>query len=113
MGTMPAQPLLVLCKDLLFSSRITAAAKQAGIPFTFVREPQKLTDQPGARLILDLNLPGAIEAAAAWQQRTNGQTIGFVSHVDSETIAAAKTAGIQVILPRSQFVQKLPEILQL
>src|SRR5437867_815167 len=104
--------LLILVKDLLFSSRITAEARDAGIPFTLLRDPAQLTNQPASKVILDLNLPGAIEAAIAWQKATNGQTIGFVSHTDAATIAEAKSAGIQSILARSEFVQMLPKILR-
>src|SRR5438874_4319347 len=104
--------LLILVKDLIFSSRITAEARDAGVSFTLLRDPAQLTNQSALKVIVDLNLPGAIEAAAAWQKATNGQTIGFVSHVDAATIAEAKAAGIQSILPRSQFVQTLTEIIR-
>jgi CheY-like chemotaxis protein len=39
------------------------------------------------------------------------RTLGFVSHVDSETIAAARAAGIDEVLARSAFADKLAEIL--
>ena len=37
---------------------------------------------------------------------------GFVSHVDTATIAAAREAGIDQVLARGQFVQILPELLK-
>jgi hypothetical protein len=39
------------------------------------------------------------------------RTLGFVSHVDSGTIAAARAAGIDEVLARSAFADKLGEIL--
>jgi hypothetical protein len=38
-------------------------------------------------------------------------TLGFVSHVDSATIDAARAAGIGQVLARSAFVNQLAEIL--
>jgi hypothetical protein len=107
-----AQPptLLILCRDLLLGSRITAAAQSAGVSFKVVRDAAKLADQPGERLIVDLNQDGAVDAAAAWKQAGAGEVIGFVSHVDADTIAAARQAGLDQVLARSQFVARLPAL---
>jgi len=63
-------------------------------------------------LLVDLNLEGAIEAAAAWQKAGGGAVVGFVSHVDAQTISDAKAAGIGRLLPRSRFVQILPQLVR-
>ena len=62
---------------------------------------------------MDLNQPGAIDAAGAWRGRAGGgaDVIGFVSHVDTATIQKARAAGIDRVMARSQFVQVLPELL--
>jgi hypothetical protein len=39
------------------------------------------------------------------------RTLGFVSHVDTATIDAARAAGIDQVLARSAFVERLGEIL--
>ena len=39
------------------------------------------------------------------------RTLGYVSHVDSERIAAARRAGIDEVLARSAFTERLGEIL--
>jgi hypothetical protein len=39
------------------------------------------------------------------------RTLGYVSHVDSETIDRARNAGIDQVLARSAFSEKLGEIL--
>jgi hypothetical protein len=104
-----------LIRDLMFSSRVLGAAKELGTAVKLVRDPAQLLAgaeaAPGARLIVDLNLEGAIDAAAAWKSATGGTVAGFVSHVDSETIRRARDAGIDRVMPRSQFVQVLPELL--
>jgi hypothetical protein len=106
-------PVLALVRDLMFSSRVTAAARAVQVPVKTVRDPAALAAEPGRLLLLDLNQPGTIDAAVAWKaSNPSGQTIGFVSHVDSETIAAARDAGIDRILARGQFLQILPELLR-
>jgi hypothetical protein len=111
-ATAPAlPPVLALVKDLIFASRITATARAAGVPVRIVRDPQQLAGQPGRLLIVDLNQPGAIAAAAVWQRETGRPSVGFVSHVDAETINQARASGIDRVLARSAFVERLQELL--
>ena len=107
-----AGPVLVLVRDLIFSSRITATAKAVNVPVTVVRDPAQLAGKEGRRLIVDLNQAGAIDAAAAWKEAAGGDVVGFVSHVDADTIAAARAAGIEHVVARSRFVEDLPELLR-
>ena len=108
-------PVLALVRDLMFSSRVSSTARQLAVPVKIVRDPARLAGEEGVRLIVDLNLPGAIEAAHAWklaagegQQRS---VCGFVAHTDAEAIGKARAAGIDRVMARSQFVQVLPELL--
>ena len=106
-----ALPVIVLVRDLMFSSRISAAARASDVPLTMLRDPATLAGTQARRLIVDLNQPGALEAAAEWKRSFYGQVIGFVSHVDADTIARARAAGIEQILPRSRFIEALPDLL--
>jgi hypothetical protein len=110
---MPSEkpPILVLVRDLLFSSKIAATANAVGAKIQLLRDPQQLANQSGATLIVDLNQPAALDAAAQWKQSTGSRVIGFVSHVDTATIDRARSLGIDEILPRSRFVQVLPDLL--
>jgi hypothetical protein len=103
--------VLALCRDLIFASKIAATAKALGVACQIVRDPARLTDQPGELLLVDLNEPGAIDAAAAWGQRHSRPVVGFVSHVDAARIAQARVAGITRVMARSGFVEVLPELL--
>lgn len=105
-------PVLALVRDLIFATRITATAGQIGATVKVVRDPAKLPGEQGRRLLVDLNLAGAIEAAADWGRATGRPVTGFVSHVDKPTIDAARSAGITQVLARSQFVQVLPDLLK-
>ena len=88
--------IIVLCRDLIFNTKIVATARLIGAPVTIMRDPAKLDTAPDARrLIVDLNPEdGLLDAAAAWKSRSGGEVIGFVSHVDAPTIARARELGL-------------------
>ena len=98
----------------MFSGRIMAEARAAGAAVRVVRDPQLLegsADTQAKLLLVDLNLPGAIEASSQWKKGGERRVVGFVSHEDGQTIAEARSAGIDQVLARSRFVQVLPELL--
>jgi hypothetical protein len=105
-----AAPILLLCRDLMFVSKVTAAARAQGLPLRVVRDSSKLPAE-GVKLLVDLNLESAIEAASAWRAATGGRAIGFVSHVDTATIENARAAGLDEVLPRGRFSATLDQIL--
>jgi hypothetical protein len=108
---MPAT--LALVRDLMFSSKISATAKAGGLTVEMLRDPASLADRAGDRLIVDLNQPGALDAAIAWKGNDpSRQVIGFVSHVDGQTIARARASGIDKVMARSQFVASLETLLK-
>jgi hypothetical protein len=104
--------VVVLVRDLILGSRISAAAKATGVATTTVRDPARLASAGGDRLIVDLNLEGAILAAADWKAAQPGRhVLGFVSHVDVDTIKSARERGIDRVLARGRFVELLPTLL--
>ncbi|HVT89706.1 MAG TPA: hypothetical protein VHD56_12695 [Tepidisphaeraceae bacterium] len=107
-----APPILVLCRDLLFSSKITATAQSLGVPVKVLRDPIKLEEKmTSRRLLVDLNQDGFLDAAAHWRTKTGGHVTGFVGHTDASTIAKAQTLEIDSILTRGGFVANLNDIL--
>jgi hypothetical protein len=108
----PAPATIALCRDLMFASRIRATAKDLGIDVRMVRDAGQLIAAGGSRLIVDLNQEGAIEAAQAWKGATGGVAIGFVSHVDVDTVNRARAAGVDQVMARSRFVEVLPTLLK-
>jgi hypothetical protein len=102
---------IVLCRDLMFTSKISATAA-AGVPILLIRDVSKLNDSPQAqRMIVDLNQDGFLAAAADWKRRTGGKVIGFTGHADTETIARAHAEGLDEVLPRGAFVARLEQII--
>ncbi len=107
--------ILALVRDLMFSGKISAEARAAGVAIKMIRNPADLAlvaQTTASLLIVDLNLADAIPAAAAWGRAAGRSVVGFVSHVDAQTIAAAREAGIKQVLARSQFVAILPELMR-
>ncbi len=112
--------VLVAVDDLLFSSKIRASAKQAGIELTFARSREEILQQARATqpalAIFDLNSAktdavATIEAMKQDPALAAIRTIGFASHVHADLIAAARRAGADEVLPRSAFAGNLPAIL--
>jgi DNA-binding NarL/FixJ family response regulator len=110
----PVSPpaVIALVTDLIFSSRISGAAKAVGSSVKILRKPDQLAESEGSLLLADLNLDGAAAAAAQWAATPGRRVVGFVSHMDAAAIAAARDLGIHEILPRSRFIQVLPDLLR-
>jgi hypothetical protein len=115
MSEVESPAILALVRDLMFSGRISAEARAAGVAIKMIRNPADLAlfAQTTARmLIVDLNLADAIPAAADWGHAPGRSVVGFVSHVDAQTIAEAERAGIGQVLARSRFVNILPDMVR-
>jgi len=112
---MPAA--LLLSADLMFSSRVAAAAQTLGVPLALVPQaadlPQKLG--PDCRLVLiDLSAPGLDLAAAVTSARTvapAARLVAYGAHVNEDALAAATRAGCEV-LTRGQFHKQYAELLR-
>ena len=104
-------PTLALVRDLLFSSKLTAAAKATGTTVKVIRDSTKLADFSGTRLIVDLNADGHLAAAMAWKARTGGEVIGFIAHVAGDGIAEARRMGVDRVLSNGAFAQSAASLL--
>lgn len=108
---------IILCTDLLFSTKITGTAKALQKPFVVVRTLEKLqaalAEFPQATFIVDLGttVVDPIAAIATAKQAAPAvKVVAFVSHVDVERATAARVAGADRVLARSGFVNELPGI---
>lgn len=112
--------ILAILDDLLFSSKIRSTAGHTGATVAFARSSQGALDQmratPPSLVILDLNNPrtdplGIVAAMKADPTLATIRTVGYVSHVDTATIEAARQVDVDV-MARSAFVTALPELLR-
>lgn len=102
---------IVLVRDLLFSSKVSAAARSLGVAVRMVRDPAKVVDEPGTRLIVDLNADGFLQAAVAWKAKSKGEVIGFISHVAGDAIAEAKRLGVDRVMSNGGFSANVDAVL--
>ena len=113
---------MIVCvvDDLLFSVKISTAAKSLNVPLFFERSAgsvlDTIRDKRPSLVIFDLNSTRlrpmeAVAAIKADPGLKDVRTLGFVSHVDTASIEAARQAGIDQVLARSAFTDRLGEIL--
>jgi CheY-like chemotaxis protein len=103
--------ILLLCDDLLFGSKVTTTGRAYGIPVVVARTPAAATAKAAAAscLIIDLHLTGLDLPQLLAEVRAAGvaRVIGFGSHVDVQTLKAARRAGCDAVMPKSQFTAEL------
>jgi threonine dehydratase len=113
--------VLAAVDDLMLASKIRAAASRAGVEVVFARSAAEIAARLAAArpalVVVDLNATrfDPLAVIATWEddESTRGiPTLGFVSHVDSARVAAARAAGIGRVMARSAFFERLPEILR-
>jgi CheY-like chemotaxis protein len=109
---------LLLCDDLIFTSRVTGTAQALGLSLRACKTASELLDfarqTPPCCVILDLQTPGLAIDAVVNELRTLAPTVtlvGYGSHVDTATLKQARQAGCDVVWPRSKFVEELASAL--
>lgn len=109
---------LLLCDDLIFTSRIVGTAAALGLSIQASKNVADLLNfarQVAPRcVIIDLHAPGLdiaklVRELAALQPKP--VIVGYGSHVDTATLKQAREAGCDIVWPRSKFVDELPTAL--
>ncbi|MGE3508938.1 MAG: response regulator [Vicinamibacterales bacterium] len=104
----------------MFTSKIRAAAAASDVPVSFARTREAalaaVRELNPPLIILDLNNPRTdpLGLAATWKADPETREItlaGYVAHVQTDLINAARSAGVDEVFARSAFVQKLPDLL--
>jgi len=112
--------IIAVLDDLLFSIKIKTAAKTLGAEVHFERSPDQVLESVRAKaprlVIFDLDSVKmrpmeALAAMKADPALRDVATLGYVSHVHADVIAAARAAGVGQVLARSAFVDQLGTIL--
>ena len=104
----------------MFASKIKTAASQLGVSVTFARSADsavtEMRKSAPALVIFDLNNPrtdplGIVETMKHDPTLASIPTVGFASHVQVDVINAARKAGVDEVLARSAFTERLAQIL--
>jgi hypothetical protein len=120
MARPPATRALALVPDLMFGSRVLAAAEEAGIELELLGDGEllraRLFEGEGAEdeaLVLVVDLTDDVEQrlALVTSLRESGElasirTLGFYSHVDASTRERAERAGFDLLVPRSRMARE-------
>ena len=90
--------------DLMDRSKVAAAGD-----CVFVSRPGDIAALcPAADVVVvDLTKPGVVEVLAGLDARV----IGFANHTSRDVMDAARAAGCELVLPRSDFFARLDELL--
>jgi len=113
---------MVLCAvdDLLFSIKISTAAKSLGADLFFERNADqvlaRVREKRPSLVIFDLNSAKMRPMELIAEMKRDPElkhlrTLGYVSHVDGAAVAAARQAGIDQVMARSAFAAQLGDIL--
>ena len=94
--------------DLMDRSKVSGAAPGAA----FVASPGALAGTAAGAdvVVVDLGRAGVLDAMPALAAG-GARVVGFGSHVDRDTLDAARAAGCTEVLPRSAFFRDLPGLL--
>jgi PleD family two-component response regulator len=112
--------ILAVLDDLMFTSKIKATAGQIGVAVSFARSADTALSEmrrtTPSLVILDLNNArtdplGLVSSMKQDPVLAAVRTVGYASHVQTDVIDAARRAGVNEVLARSAFSQRLAEIL--
>ena len=114
---------MVLCvvDDLIFSIKISTAAKSLGASVFFERNAENVLSTVRAKqpslVIFDLNNQRINPLGIVASMKQDGAlasipTIGYASHVQTDVIDAARAAGVGEVMARSAFTVQLADILR-
>lgn len=110
---------IALVSDLMFSTKITHAARSVGVEVRAVSSGQALAealDEGDVPLVMVDMTVASDQAAAGIESCVSREPrptiIAFYPHVQSDLREAAETAGADLIMPRSKFDAQLPQLLQ-
>jgi DNA-binding response OmpR family regulator len=111
-------PILLISRDLFFSSKITGTAAGLGIHVEVAGDLQRVAERTAAKpyacWILDLSVPDLVVAdvMAALPPDRRTRVIAFGPHVATARLQEARDAGCDEVMPRSRFTSTLADVLR-
>ncbi|HET8540883.1 MAG TPA: hypothetical protein VFL83_13510 [Anaeromyxobacter sp.] len=109
-------PVLVAVRDLLFRSRIQAAAERLGLDVRLLPRGTPLSEGaralPSGTILVDLSEPGALEEIRAAKAAGGVRIVGFLGHLEVDLARAAAAAGADEVLSRGELSRRLDDVLR-
>ena len=111
--------IATLVDDMFFNSKINSVAAECGRRIERIKSKDQLetlAENPPSLILIDLNSDRfdpvqTIEFLKSREELKEIPIVSFVSHVQTDLINAARTAGCDYVLPRSVVTQTLKEII--
>ena len=112
--------VLAAIHDLMFSSKVNAAAKSAGAPILWLPRGTSVAEHVAKEkpdvLLIDLGYPSlnAVESIRAIKAAPDTRAtvvIGYIGHEQTDVIEAARAAGADQVMSKGEFARRLPELL--
>jgi DNA-binding NarL/FixJ family response regulator len=108
--------IVVAVRDLVFRSKIHAAAERLGVQVRFAPRGTPLAEAvreaPGATVLADLGEPGLVEQVPDAKRAAPVTVVGYLGHLQEDLMARAAAAGVDEVLTRGQFVARLDDLLR-
>ena len=117
--TIQTDLIVTLVDDMFFNSKINSAAAECGRRIERIKSKGQLetvAENLPSLILIDLNSDRfdpiqTIQFLKSHDELKEIPIVSFVSHVQTDLINAARTAGCDYVLPRSVFTQTLKEII--
>jgi DNA-binding NarL/FixJ family response regulator len=110
---------LGLIRDLFFRAKIDAVAAAVGAEVEYASSIEaaaaRCASSPPSVIFTDLSdaaFPAFDTLEKIRAAAPGARVIGFASHVDLKSLKAARDAGYELTLSRSEFTARLPELLK-
>lgn len=110
--------VVLVSQDLIFATKIKGTAQALGIPLAVVGSTAAVEAKSAAPdlVIVDLASPPTTSEDDLRSLRARlgdaARLVAYGSHVDVERLGAARRAGCDPVLARSEFTARLPSLLQ-
>ena len=118
-GQTTSQMGFYLTRDLMFSSRVTAAAASQNLPLSVVDSVERLKEKSAGKAIglvfidLELVADNVNASIAQVRQAAKGATlVAYAGHVKESLFKQAVAAEVDIVLTRGQFNQRCAELLK-
>ncbi|HEX9288600.1 MAG TPA: hypothetical protein VF904_03665 [Anaeromyxobacteraceae bacterium] len=108
--------VLVAVRDLLFGSKIDAAAKRLGVEVVFAPRNMPLSafaqERRPQMILADLGEPGFMaELRAILGHAPATRVVGFLGHLRTDLMDEARSLGVEEVLTRGQLAASLDDVL--